>query len=218
MIMISKERILEQLRDAVIKLDIDSIQDLCEMAIKAGVPAYKAVIEGMAVGMEVVGQKYDEGEYYLAELIVAGETMKEGMEVLGPHLKSSELSSAGKCVIGTVKGDLHDIGKNVFVSLLKAQNYDVIDLGVDVSPEQFVRAIEEHSPNILAMSALLTTTMGEMEKVIKEVEKQGHRNNLKIIIGGAPMTNDYALKIGADAAATDAIEGLRIIGDLFPTD
>jgi 5-methyltetrahydrofolate--homocysteine methyltransferase len=188
------------------------------MAIKAGVPAYKAVIEGMAAGMEVVGQKYDEGEYYLAELIVAGETMKEGMEVLGPHLKSSELSSAGKCVIGTVKGDLHDIGKNVFVSLLKAQNYDVIDLGVDVSPEQFVRAIEEHSPNILAMSALLTTTMGEMEKVIKEVEKQGHRNNLKIIIGGAPMTNDYALKIGADAAATDAIEGLRIIGDLFPTD
>jgi methylmalonyl-CoA mutase cobalamin-binding domain/chain len=216
--MISKERILDQLRDAVVQLEIDSIRDLCEMALKKGVPAYEAVIEGMAVGMEVVGQKYENGEYYLAELIVAGETMKEGMEVLGPYLKISELSSAGTCVIGTVKGDLHDIGKNVFISLLKAQNYDVIDLGVDVGPEQFVHAIEEHNPNILAMSALLTTTMGVMERIIKEVEKKGLRKSLKIIIGGAPMTNDYALKIGADAAATDAIEGLRIIGDMFSSE
>ncbi len=216
--MIEKERILEQLRDAIINLDIDSIQDLCEMAIKAGVFAYEAVIEGMAVGMEVVGQKYEEGEYYLAELIMAGETMKEGMEVLEPYLKTSDHASAGKCIIGTVKGDLHDIGKNVFVSLLKAQNYDVIDLGVDVTPEQFIQAIKEHNPNILAMSTLLTTTMGEMERVIEEVEKLGLRKSLKVVIGGAPITQDFALKIGADAAATDAVEGVRIIENLIIED
>lgn len=209
--MTGRSEILQRLNDAIVELDIDAIPRLCEEALEAGVPAHEAVIEGMAKGMEVVGQKYEDGEYYLAELIMAGETMKEGMAVLEPHLKAGDMKSAGRCVIGTVKGDLHDIGKNVFASLLKAQNYEVIDLGVDVSPEQFVEAVKEHEPQLLAMSALLTTTMDGMGSVIAELERQGLRDGVKVIVGGAPMTQEFAEEIGADAAASDAVMGVRTV-------
>jgi 5-methyltetrahydrofolate--homocysteine methyltransferase len=197
--------------EILVTLDIPALQQACEEAIVAGIPAHRAVIEGMAKGMEIVGQKYEDGEYYLAELIMAGETMREGMVVLEPHLTAGELSRAGKAVIGTVKGDLHDIGKNVFLTLLRAANYDVIDLGVDVSPEGFLEAVKEHNPDILAMSALLTTTMVEMENIVSNLESEGVREGLKILIGGAPINDEYAQKIGADAAARDAVDGVRIV-------
>ena len=203
--------ILEKLRDAIVDLDIDIIPKLCQEALNEGVSAYDAIVKGMAKGMEIVGQKYEEGEYYLAELIMAGETMKEGMTILEPHLKGEEVTSAGKCIIGTVKGDLHDIGKNVFVSLLKAENFEVIDLGTDITPEAFKAAFDEHKPDIIAMSALLTTTMDEMGKVIEELKAAGVRDSVKVIIGGAPITDEYAAKIGADAAAKDAVDGIRVI-------
>jgi len=204
-----EKEILAKLRDSIVNLDIDGVKKASEEALAAGMPAYKAVVEGMAKGMEIVGQKYEDGEYFLAELIMAGETMKEGMAVLEPYLKAGDIEAAGKVVIGTVRGDLHDIGKNVVVTLLKAANFDIIDLGVDVSAEQFVQAVREHNPDIVAMSALLTTTMIEMEKIVKELEKAGLRDKVKIIIGGAPITSEYAEKIGADAAAKDAVEGVR---------
>jgi len=207
--MSKEEKILTRLRDAIVNLDIEAVQKAAKDAIEAGIPAYKAVIEGMAKGMEIVGQKYEDGEYFLAELIMAGETMKEGMAVLEPHLKVGDIKTAGKVVIGTVRGDLHDIGKNVVITLLKAANFEVIDLGVDVSSEQFIEAVKEHNPDILAMSALLTTTMIEMENVIESLKKSGLRDKVKIIIGGAPITPEYAKKIGADAAAKDAVEGVR---------
>lgn len=202
---------LKKIKSAIVELDIDSIEELCMDAIETGLSAYDVVMNGMAKGMEIVGQKYEDGEYYLAELIMAGETMKEGLMVLDPYLKASDIKKAGKIIIGTVKGDLHDIGKNVFVSLLKAQNFDVIDLGVDVSSSQFLKAVKENNPDFVAMSALLTTTMVEMENVVKQLEESGLRSSLKIILGGAPLTKEYADKIGADAAATDAVEGIRII-------
>jgi len=204
-----EKEILAKLRDSIVNLDIDGVKKASEEALAAGMPAYKAVVEGMAKGMEIVGQKYEDGEYFLAELIMAGETMKEGMAVLEPYLKAGDIEAAGKVVIGTVRGDLHDIGKNVVVTLLKAANFDIIDLGVDVSAEQFVQAVREHNPDIVAMSALLTTTMIEMEKIVKELKKAGLRDKVKIIIGGAPITSEYAEKIGADAAAKDAVEGVR---------
>jgi 5-methyltetrahydrofolate--homocysteine methyltransferase len=209
--MASESEILGRLRDAIVALDIPGLQEACEEAIAAGIPAYRAVVEGMSKGMEIVGQKYEDGEYYLAELIMAGETMREGMVVLEPHLTAGETSRAGKAVIGTVKGDLHDIGKNVFLTLLKAANYEVIDLGVDVSPEGFLEAVKEHSPDILAMSALLTTTMVEMENIVAKLKNEGVRKGLKILIGGAPINDEYAEKIGADAAARDAVDGVRIV-------
>jgi methylmalonyl-CoA mutase cobalamin-binding domain/chain len=121
------------------------------------------------------------------------------------------MASAGKCIIGTVKGDLHDIGKNVFVSLLRAENYEVIDLGVNITPQMFLEAYQEHKPDIIAMSALLTTTMEVMENVIAELRNAAVRDEVKVIIGGAPITEEYAEKIGADAAAKDAVDGVRII-------
>jgi corrinoid protein of di/trimethylamine methyltransferase len=205
----SEKEVLSKLKDAIVNLDIDGVQKAAKEAVSQGIPAYKAVVDGMAKGMEVVGQKYEDGEYFLAELIMAGETMKEGMMVLEPYLKSGDIKSAGKIVIGTVKGDLHDIGKNVVMTLLKAANFDVVDLGVDVSAEQFVEAVKKNSPDIVAMSALLTTTMIEMESIVKMLRKDGLRKKVKIIIGGAPITPEYAKKIGADAAAKDAVEGVR---------
>ena len=209
--MSDNQAILDKLSEAIVELDIDSIVGLCESALESSIQPYDIVINGMAKGMEIVGQKYEAGEYYLAELIMAGETMKEGMIFLEPHLVESDMEKAGTCIVGTVKGDLHDIGKNVFVSLLKAQNYEVIDLGVDISPEQFIEAVKEHKPNLVAMSALLTTTMVEMENVVKQLKEAGLRDSVKIIIGGAPLNQKYATGIGADAAATDAVEGIRII-------
>jgi len=208
--MANKEEILGKIRDAIVNLDIDNIGRLCEEAVRAGVPAYEVVMEGMAKGMEIVGEKYERNEYFLAELIMAGETMKEGMKVLEPYLKAGELKKIGKVVIGTVRGDLHDIGKNIVATLLSAAGFDVIDLGVDVPPEKFVEAVRENSPDIVGMSALLTTTMVEMEDIIKELKKAGLRDKVKVIIGGAPITREFAEKIGADAAARDAVEGVNI--------
>jgi len=215
--MSKEEEILTRLRDAIVNLDIEAVKKAAKDALEAGIPAYKAVIDGMAKGMEIVGQKYEDGEYFLAELIMAGETMKEGMAILEPHLKAGDIKTAGKVVIGTVRGDLHDIGKNVVVTLLKAANFDVIDLGVDVSPEKFVEAVKKHNPDIVAMSALLTTTMIEMESVIEGLKKSGLRDKVKVIIGGAPITPEYAEKIGADAAARDAVEGVRICSEWTKT-
>lgn len=207
----NKQAALVEISDAIVNLDVDAIPGLCKKAVDMGVPAYEIVIGGMAKGMKLVGDRYEAGEYYLAELIMAGETMKEGMKVLEPYLKMDAARSAGKVVIGTVRGDLHDIGKNVFVTLLKAQNYEVIDLGVDVSHEMFAEAVKQHKPNIVAMSALLTTTMGEMENVVLELKRLGLRDGVKVIVGGAPMSQRFAEKLGANAWAHDAVEGVRII-------
>jgi len=205
-----EEEVLSKIRDAIVNLDIDGVQNSCKEAIEAGIPAYKAVTDGMAKGMVIVGEKYESGEYFLAELIMAGGTMKEGMKGLEPHLKSGDLKTIGKVEMGTVRGDLHDIGKNVVVTLLSAAGFDVIDLGVDVPSEKFVEAVKENNPDIVGMSALLTTTMIEMESVMKALKEAGVRDKIKIIIGGAPITKEYAEKIGADAAARDAVEGVNM--------
>lgn len=206
----TRKEILERIRKAVVNLDIENIQKLCADAIEAGIPAYEIIMEGFSKGLDEVGEKYEREEYYLAELVVAGEVVKEGMKVIKPHLGGSTAEKIGKVVIGTVKGDLHDIGKNIVVMLLEAVGFEVIDLGVDVPPERFVEAVREHKPNIVAMSALLTTTVDEMGNVIKALKEAGLRDNIKVIIGGAPVTKDFAEKIGADAAAEDAIDGVNI--------
>ena len=208
--MAGKQEILEKIRDTVASFDIDNIQAVCLEALKSGVPAYRIVAEGLSKGMEIVGQRYERCEYFLSELITAGETMKEGMRVIEPHLRKGDVKSLGKAVVGTAAGDLHEIGKNIFVTLLSAAGFDVTDLGSDVSAESFVAAIRENSPEIVGISALLTTTMVEMGNVIDELERAGLRKGIKIILGGAPVTEEYAKRIGADAAVTDAVEGVEL--------
>ena len=205
-----EKEILSRLRESLVNLDIDGIKQACEHALKVGIPPVKALTEGMAKGMNVVGEKYEAGEYFLSELIMAGEVMKEGMKILEPHLKETEIKKLGKVVLATVKGDLHDIGKNIVVTLLDAAGFEVIDLGVDVPAEKILETVQMQKPDILAMSALVTTTMPEMENVIKQLKKTGQRRKVKVIVGGAPLTEVYAEIIGADAYGPDALAGVNI--------
>ena len=206
-----EKRILERLKESVVNLDVEGVQKACEDALSSGISAYEAVVYGMAKGMEEVGKRYEAREYFLSELIIAGEVMKEGMKILEPHLKTGKTLSSGKIVIGTVKGDIHDIGKNVVVTLLGAAGFDVIDLGVDVLAERFVDAVREYKPDILALSALLTSTMPEMETIIEALRKARLRDRVKVIIGGASITAEYAKRIGADAGVREAFEGVNVI-------
>jgi len=205
-----EEKIFSRLRECIVNLDIEGIKQACEDTLVVGVPPVKAISEGMAKGMNVVGEKYETGEYFLSELIMAGEVMKEGMKILEPHLKNAEIKKLGKVVLATVKGDLHDIGKNIVATLLGAAGFEVIDLGVDVPAEKILETVRTQKPDILAMSALVTTTMPEMENAIKQLEKAGQRRKVKVIVGGAPLTAGYAEIIGADAYAPDALAGVNI--------
>ena len=204
----TKEAILEGLKEAVIKFDIDNIKALAENALSQGVSAYEGVSNGMAKGMDVVGQKYQLGEFFLPELVMAGETFKEGMKVFGAHLKPSEIAAQGRIVIGTVEGDLHDIGKNIVASMVEASGFEVHDLGVDVTADHFLTKAREVSADVVAMSALLSTTFPHMKEVANAIRKAGLSS--KIIVGGAPLNTETAKSLGADGYGRDAVEGANI--------
>jgi len=205
---VTKEAILEGLKEAVIKFDIDNIKALAENALSQGVSAYEGVSNGMAKGMDVVGQKYQLGEFFLPELVMAGETFKEGMKVFGAHLKPSEIAAQGRIVIGTVEGDLHDIGKNIVASMVEASGFEVHDLGVDVTADHFLTKAREVSADVVAMSALLSTTFPHMKEVANAIRKAGLSS--KIIVGGAPLNTETAKSLGADGYGRDAVEGANI--------
>jgi methylmalonyl-CoA mutase cobalamin-binding domain/chain len=190
--------------------DSEKLRDLINQAISQGVPVKKIIEDGIRKGLEDVGKKFEEGEYFLAELLFAAELVQGCFEVLKPHLKSIEIGKRGVIVLGTVKGDIHDIGKNVFKMLAESEGFEVYDLGVNVSPEEFIKKIKETSAKILGLSALLTTTMEEMKTVIDELVKAGLRNKIKVLLGGNPVTKEFAKEIGADDAAMNAIEGVEI--------
>jgi trimethylamine corrinoid protein len=181
----------------------------CTDAVNAGVPPHQ-IVDQIARGAEVVGKKFEDGEYFLSELVMAGEVMKEGMRVVDTHLKTEEIRKIGKVVIGTVRGDIHDIGKNIVAMLLGVANFDVVDLGSDVPPGRFVDAVRVAEPQIVGMSSLLSTTMQEMDDVITDLERAKLRERTKIIIGGNPVTDDFAKRIGADAYGKDAVMGIKI--------
>ncbi|WP_455284908.1 cobalamin B12-binding domain-containing protein [[Eubacterium] cellulosolvens] len=205
---LSKTVVLEGLKEAIIKFDIDNIKPLAENALKQGVGAYDCVMSGMAKGMEAVGEKYQLGEFFLPELVMAGETFKEGMEVFAMHLKPSEIESQGRVVIGTVEGDLHDIGKNIVASMVGASGFEVHDLGIDVSADRFLAKAKETSADIVAMSALLSTTFPHMKETIDSIRKA--QMSSKTIVGGAPLNAETARTLGADGYGRDAVEGANI--------
>lgn len=206
----AEKEALERVVECIVGLKFDEIREACQQALDVGIPAFKIVGKGMADGMRIVGEKYEANEFFLSELIVAGEVMKEGMKIVEPHLKAGDVKKVGKIAIGTVYGDLHDIGKNVVAVLLGAAGFDVVDLGVDVPTDRFVETVKQEKPEIVGMSALITVTMPEMEKVVTALESAGVRDKVKVIIGGAPVTTQFAEKIGADAAAKDAVDGVKI--------
>jgi methanogenic corrinoid protein MtbC1 len=203
----AEESYLDRLKECVASLDVEGIVRICREALAAGI-APPRILDGMARGMDVVGAKYEAGEYFLAELIMAGETMTAGMKVIEPLLKEGTLEKVGS-IIGTASGDIHDIGKNIVAMLMRAEGFGVVDLGVDVSADRFVQALRAHKPDILAMSALLTIAMPEMETVIRKVEESQLRRNVIIVTGGAFVTEDFAKRIGADAYGPTAVSGVK---------
>jgi len=199
-----------EVRDKLVALDFDGAKKAAQEALDAGVPPQQIVTKGISEGMDIVGRKFEQSEYFLSELIVAGEIAKEVMQLLQPHLKGVEIKKLGRVVVGTVRGDLHDIGKNIVAMMLDTAGFEVIDLGSDVPAESFVEAIKKHKPDIVGMSALLTVTMTEMANVIEQLKKNGLRDKVKVIVGGAPLTEEYAKSIGADAYGRDAVQGVDI--------
>ncbi len=194
------EKIFEGILDGNAKLVVESI----EQALSAGVGPAKILNEGMIAAMGEVGRLFEEGEYFVPEMLIAARAMQKGLELLKPYLSEDDVQSPGKIVIGTVKGDLHDIGKNLVAMMLEGAAFEVIDLGTDVSPERFITAVKESGAQIIAMSALLTTTMTNMKTTIEALKEAGIRDQVKVMIGGAPITQNYADQIGADGFAEDA--------------
>ncbi len=208
----SERELLDRIKQLLAEIEIDKVKEAVHEALKAGIPPLKIIEEGLAEGMRIVGERFERGEYFLAELVAAGETFKEILEELRPQLLASgEVGrKLGKVVIGTVRGDLHDIGKNIVAIMLESAGFEVYDLGVDVPPEEFVKKAKEVDADIVAMSALLTTTMIEMRNVIEELKKAGIRDRVKVIVGGAPVTEEYAREIGADGYAEDAVKAVEV--------
>ncbi|RLG91997.1 dimethylamine corrinoid protein 3 [Candidatus Bathyarchaeota archaeon] len=208
----SEAEIIEGLKKAVLNYDVEAAAELAKKAVDAGIDPVKAIEEGLAAGIREVGEKFGRKEIFLPELIMAAETMNSGLKVLEPEIKKrkTERKSMGKVLIGTVAGDIHDIGKTIVAAMLTANGFEVIDLGVDVPTETFVEKVKEHQPQILALSALLTTSMPMQKEVIEALEKAGLRDKVKVIIGGAPTSREWAKEIGAEGYGANAAEAVEI--------
>lgn len=196
--------ILEEISMLVQKGNAKLVPEKVKEALNQGISAEQVLNEALVLAMSIIGEKFKNNEVYVPEVLIAARAMKAGMEVLKPILTETGVKPVGKVIIGTVKGDLHDIGKNLVAMMMTGAGLEVIDLGVDVAPEKFCEAVKEHSPQVLAMSALLTTTMPSMKDTIDMLEKEGLRNKVKVMVGGAPVTESFANSIGADAYTKDA--------------
>lgn len=197
----------EKIKKLVVELEIDDIEDAVNDALKDN--EAEEILKALSEGMAEVGKLYEEKEYYLPELVLAGECMNTGLDIIKPHLKADAMSQ-GTVVISTVKGDLHDIGKNIAATLLTSAGFKVIDLGKDIEPEDIVSAVKEHNANIVALSSLLTMTVVEIENVAKALKEAGLRDKVKIICGGAPLNQELAEKLGADYNCDDAVDGVEV--------
>jgi len=208
---------LDELKQAVLDGDSEKAVQLTERALSEGVDAGKILNEALVAAMDIVGKEYERGDRYVPEMLISAEAMKAAMEVLRPKLVEAGVKARGKVVIGTVEGDLHDIGKNLVAMMLEGAGFEVTDLGTEVTAEKFVQAVKEHRPDILGMSALLTTTMTHMPEVIEALKREGLRDGIKVMVGGAPVTQEYAEKIGADGYAPDAASAVelakRLVGE-----
>jgi len=190
--------------EALMEGNKENLQDLVKKALDDNVAAKDILNEGLIKGMDIVGEKMQAGEMFIPEVLRSATSMNIALEILKPLLSAGDITASGKVVIGTVKGDLHDIGKNLVKMMLETAGFEVVDLGVDVEPRGFVDAIKENNSNVLALSALLTTTMPVMKQTVDAITEAGLRDGVKIIIGGAPVTRQYADQIGADGYAADA--------------
>ncbi len=208
------DEILKNIYRAIVEGDMVAAQTEVRAAVEAGITGGEILNTAMIPAMSAVGCLFEKEEYFVPEMLTAARAMKAGLEIVKPLLVNSGLEPVGKVAIGTVKGDLHDIGKNLVAMMLEGAGFEIIDLGTDVAPEKFVEAIKSGA-NIIGLSALLTTTMPNMETTIRAIEAAGLRGNAKIIIGGAPVTAEYARRIGADGFAPDASQAANLVTSLL---
>ena len=205
---------LKTIYDAILDGDMEGVVNNIQAPLDAGIVPGEILNKALIPAMDKVGQLFEEGEYFVPEMLVAARAMKAGLEILKPLLVDSGVNPVGKVALGTVKGDLHDIGKNLVAMMLEGAGFEIVDLGADVSPDQFVAAIQE-GVDLVGLSALLTTTMPAMENTIRAIEESGLRDRVKIIVGGAPVTAEYARQIGADGYASDASQAATLARELF---
>lgn len=207
---------LTNLKEAIVAGKLEDAKTIVNEAIEAGVDAQEIINSYLIKGMEEIGQRFEEGKAFVPNLLLAARAMKGCLEILKPRLKNASEASLGTLVIGTVKGDLHDIGKNLVASMLEGCGFEVINLGVDISGQQFVEAVRKYNPQIVCLSALLTTTMSYMKEVIDTLDSEGLRQKVKVLVGGAPVSEEFAMQIGADGYSSNAngavVLAKRILG------
>lgn len=205
---------LKTIFDNVIEGAAPDVEAGVKEALAAGIGADVILKDALIAAMDEVGSRYEEGDIFVPEMLVAARAMQAGLALLKPHLVGADSESAGKVAIGTVKGDLHDIGKNLVAMMLEGAGFEIMDLGVDVPPQAFVKAVEDGA-QVIGMSALLTTTMSNMGVTVEALKAAGLRDKVKVMIGGAPVTQDYATQIGADGFAADASSATRVARELL---
>ncbi len=204
----------EKFYAAISQGKVDEVKKITQEALDSGEKAEAILKEGLLPAMEQIGIKFKNNEIYIPEVLIAARAMHGGMAILKPVLSKSGASQAAKVIVGTVKGDLHDIGKNLVAMMLEGGGFEVVDLGIDVSADKFVEAIRKHQPKVVGMSALLTTTMREMKSAIEAIQEAGLRKQVKVMIGGAPVTDRFAKEIGADGYAPDAASAVDVAKSL----
>ncbi len=202
--------LLEKISQSILDGSLEDCQAAVQQAMDAGLSADDILKKGLVPAMAEVGRLFEEGEYFVPEMLIAARAMQGGLNLLKPLLVSEKVKPVGRVVIGTVKGDLHDIGKNLVAIMMEGAGFEIVDLGTDVPVEKFVSAVQEKKADILAMSALLTTTMTTMPTVIKALKDAGIRDGLKVMVGGAPVTQEFAAQIGADGYSPDASQAARL--------
>ncbi|MFN2271875.1 MAG: corrinoid protein [Anaerolineae bacterium] len=207
--------ILQQIAENLYDGKNTEVAELTQQALDTGLTAAEILNDGLVAGMDRVGADFKNGDLFVPEVLIAARAMHAGMDILRPLLAESDVPSAGKVVLGTVAGDLHDIGKNLVAMMLEGGGFEVVDLGIDITPEKFVEAVKAEQPNLVGLSALLTTTMPSIEKTLDALQAAGVRDNVKVMIGGAPVTQEYTDKIGADGYAADAASAVDLARKLM---
>jgi len=206
--------ILQKIASNLYDGEDETVAELVQQALDQGLNPGDVLQNGLIAGMDEVGRDFKAGDLFVPEVLIAARAMHAGMRVLRPLLAESDVPSAGKYLIGTVKGDLHDIGKNLVKMMLEGAGFETVDLGTDVAPQAFVEAVRTHKPQLLGMSALLTTTMVQMKATIASLEEAGLRDSVKVMVGGAPVTAAFAQEIGADAYSPDAASAVEVARNL----
>ena len=206
---------LEKIKNSVIEGDVAGAAAETKVCLESGMDPQQIINEGLVAGMNVVGPRFKAGDMFIPEVIMSARAMQSGIDLVKEELVDFEMPTSGKVLIGTVKGDLHDIGKNLVAIMLESSGYTVVNLGVDIPAEKFAEAVKEHQPQVVGLSALLTTTMLEMKETIDYLKEEGLRDEIKVIIGGAPVTDDFSTEIGADGYAPDGGSAVELVQRLL---